>query len=579
MRKALFGLAALALTWPCAAQVRNPDTFVYALAGEIDSLDPHWQFDGLSHEVQFQVYETLVFYAGSSLDKFEPLLALKVPSRKNGLISEDGRTYSFPIRKGVKFHDGAALTEEDVKYSLMRFLLMDRSGGGSFLLLEPVLGVTSTEGPGGKPIDDLYRQADKAVRALNGAVSLSLKKPYAPLLSILATVCPIVSKAYVVKHGGWDGTEATWLKFRNQSKQDATLYERGAGTGPFKIERWDKENKQLILSRFDGYWRGKAKLAHVVYKTVNETTTRKLMLQAGDADAIMIERQFLPQVASLPGVSVLDDQPLLEIHNVFVPTFKINPQANPYIGSGKLDGQGIPPDFFADVNVRQGFAQSFDYDAYIRDGYRGKGARARGPIPKGVFGHNPNQPLWEFSPEKAAAAFKKAFGGRLWDKGFTMTVVYMEGRADRQLACQIMKKNVEALNPKFKVDVRGLQWSTMLDAFSASKLPLINGRWVLDFPDAHNAVFAFLNSEGYYAKAQGYSNPKADALIEAARGELDLKKRRAQYRELQKIAHDDVPQIYTLDTYNVEVLRSWVKGWYYNPIVLYGYLYPVYKGR
>jgi peptide/nickel transport system substrate-binding protein len=540
------------------------------LAGEIDSLDPHWQFDGYSLEAQVQVYEAPIGYAGGSLDKFEPLLATAVPSRANGLISADGLTYRFPIRKGVKFHDGSALTPEDARYSLLRALLMDRAGGSSFLLAEPLLGKAETD-------DGSYAAADAAIRISGDEVRVTLKAPYAPFLSILATHWPVVSKAFVVKNGGWDGSEATWLKFRNQPKQDAALYDKDAGTGPFKLERWDRQTKQLYLARFDGYWRAPAALAHVVYKTVNETSTRKLMLQAGDADAAIIERGFLPQVQALPGVKVLDDEPLLEVHNVFVPTLKLTPQANPYLGSGKLDGRGIPPDFFADADVRLGFAYAFEYDAYIRDGYRGKGSRARGPIPKGVLGHNPAQPVREFSPEKAAAHFKKAFGGKLWEAGFTVPVIYMEGRADRQLACQILKKNVEALSPKFRVDVRALQWSMMLDAFSARKLPMINGRWVLDFPDPHNAVFPFLGSDGYYAKAQGYSNPKADALLEAARGELDPKKRRALYFELQKIAHDDAPQIYTLDTYNVEVLRDWVKGWTYNPILLYGYLYPVHK--
>ncbi len=580
MSKAAILLAATA----CAAagvsalaQVKNPDTFVYAISGDVDSLDPHWEYDGVSQEVQYQVYETLIFYRGSSLEEFEPLLSSVVPGRANGLISPDGLRYSFPIRKGVRFHDASPLTPEDVKYSLMRFLLTDRASGPSFLLLEPLLGASSLSGPNGKPKAGIFKEADQAVRVEGGAVVLRLKKPYAPLLSVLAAFCPIASKSWTAAHGGWDGRQETWTRFHNPAKEATPLYEQANGTGPFRLERWDKENKQVILARNEGYWRKPPALKRVVFRTVGEAATKKLLLAAGDADAVMLERPFLPQVSDLPGVTVEDDLPLLEAHNAFVMNFRINVEANPYVGSGKLDGKGIPHNFFADVNVRKALAHAFDAEAYIQGGYRGKGERARGPIPKGVFGHNPRQPVYEHDPRKAEAFFKKAFGGRVWEEGFFFAITYMEGRSDRQLACQILKTNVEALNPRFKMEVRGIQWSTWLSAFSAGKLPMANARWHLDFPDPHNAVFPFLHSQGYYAKVQGYSNPRADKAIEEARQEQDREKRRALYHELQAIAYAEVPQIYTLDTYHFRVMRSWVKGWTYNPIIMYGYLYPVYK--
>lgn len=571
-----FALCA-ALAWPAHAAPKNPDTFVYSLIGDVDSLDPAWQYDGISHEIQYQIYETLIFYKGSSTDEFVPLLAGEVPTLKNKLISADGLTYTFPIRKNVKFHDGSALTPEDVRYSILRFMLTDRASGPSVLLLEPILGVQTVVGPDGKPLPDLYGQATRAVRVEGDNVVLRLKRPSAPLLSILAGFCPVVSKTWVASSGGWDGTQASWTRYLNPAKQDAALYDRSNGTGPFKLERWDKEQKQIVLTRHEDYWRKPARLKHVVFKTVSEAATRKLLLQAGDADAAIWERPNLSQLEGSAGVTITDDLPFLEIHNAFVYNFKINTEANPYIGTGKLDGNGIPSDFFADINVREGLAHAFDYDAYIRDGYRGKGERARGPIPKGVLGYNPAQRVRSHDPRKAAEHFRKAFGGRVWEKGFSFTITYMEGRSDRQLACSILKNQVEALNPKFKIDVRGIQWSTYLSHFSTGRLPMANARWAMDFADPHNAVHPFLHSSGHYAKRQGYANPKADALVDAGLRETDLKKRREIYHKLQAIAFADIPQIYTLDTYYFLVARSWIKGWTYNPIVPYGYLYPIYK--
>lgn len=562
---------------PALAQVKNPDTFVYLFPSDIDTLDPAWAYDGLSHEILYQLYDTLIFYKGTSLEEFEPLVASVVPSEANGLVSKDGLTYSFPIRKGMRFHDGTELTVEDARYSILRFLLTDRASGPSTLLLEPLLGVHTVQNADGVADPELYDEAEKAVRVEGGALVLRLKKPFAPLLSILAGFCPIVSKSFTVRNGGWDGTRETWIKHWNPAKNQSALYERVNGTGPFMLERWDRHNRQVILARHEGYWRKPARLKRLVFKTVPEQATRKLMLQNGDADAALMERQYLPQVAGLPGVRVSDDLPFLETHNAFLLTFRVSPEANPYIGSGRLDGLGIPPDFFADPEIRKAFAHSFDYDAYIQGGYRGKAERARGPIPKAIFGYHARQPVRPYDLARAAEHFKRARAGEIWRKGFAVTCVFMEGKSDRQLACQILKKGIESLNPLFRIDVRGVQWSTYLSHWSAGKIPLANARWSLDFPDPHNAVQPFLHSEGHFAKVQGYKNARADRFIEEAKGELDRAKRKALYAELHAIAYEDVPQIYTVDTYNFQVMRDWVQGWYYNPMIPSGYLYPVFK--
>lgn len=559
------------------AAVQNPDTFIYAIVGDADSLDPAWQYDAVSFSVVIQPYEPLIFYQGSSLDRFDPILAREVPSPQNGLISKDGRVYTFPIRKNVKFHDGSPLTPEDVKYSLMRFMLQDRAGGPSSLLLEPFLGISGTRDEEGRIIESVYKDLDQAIEADGEKVRLHLKTPFAPILSILAGWGSIVSKKWAAQHGDWDGTEAAWKKYNNPRKESSWFFEHMNGTGPFLFERWDKENKKIYLSRNENYWRKKARLKNLIFQTVDEFSTRKLLLQGGGADAIFLERQYQPQVQTIPGVALQDDLPMLEITNAFIFNFKINPVGNPNVGSGKLDGRGIPPDFFSDPDLRKAFAYAFDYEGYIRDGYRGKGTQAKGPIPKGVPGYNPNQGVYKRDQAKAVEYFKKAHGGKVWEKGFRLTLSFMQGRADRQLACQILKKNVEDLNSKFQIDVRPIQWSTYLAHFQQGKLPLVNGRWGLDYPDSHNCAFPFLHSQGHYPAVQKYSNPKADALIEKAVRELDPKKRRALYFELQKIAHEDVPQIYTVDAANLRAHRKWVKGWYYHPIFPHGYFYQVYK--
>lgn len=576
-------LAALFLLLPpprllaAAANVKNPDTFIYAMAGDVDSLDPHWEYDGVSHTAVLQIYETLISYRGASASEYEPRLSLRVPAKTNGLVSPDGRRYKFPIRKGVRFHAGQLLTPEDVRYSVLRFLLAGPETGPGVLLRSAILGTHSLRGTDNQPRADLLPAAERAVRVEGDTVILELNKPFAPLLAVMATFCPIVSKEWVVTHGGWDGTSGTWQKHFNPAKQDSYLYDHANGTGPFLLERWDKNTKQVVLIRNDRYWKQPPNLKRIVLRNIPEFSSRRLLLAAGDVDAAFVERPFLPQLQGVDGLRIEDMAPLFEVNNAFIFGLHVDAAGNPYIGSGKLDGKGIPPDFFADPDVRRGFAHAFDYAAYLRDGYKNRGTRSRGPIPLGVWGRNPEQPVSAYDLAQAAAHFRKAFGGQVWDKGFTLTVAYLEGRTDRELACSILKKGLETINPKFKLELRGILWSTYLSHFQAGKIPLVNTRWAMDFPDPHNSVYPFMHSSGRFAKVTGYRNPEADRLLDNAVGETDSKMRLEMYEELQKIAEKDLPAIFTVDTYFLRVSRSWVKGWDYNPVQMYSNFYPLSK--
>lgn len=558
---------------PNARAAGDPAVLDYALASDVDTLDPHWGYDAVSLFVVDQVYETLIDFKGESLDAFEPRLATVVPSLENGFLSKDGLTYAFPLRVGAKFHDGSTLSAADVKYSLMRFLLLDREGGPSNLLLYALIGVRSTSE---LPPDQIFDLADKAISTEGGSVVLRLRKPFAPLMGILANFAHIVSKGFVEKGGGWDGRKDSWVKHRNPAKEKAALYARANGTGPFLLESWDRAGKRIALVRNDAYWRKPASLARVNLIALSNSLERRKRLAEGLVDAAFVERRYLDQFQGLPGVVVTDGLPALEAQNTVLFNHRIETKENPWIGSGRL-GAGVPPDFFADVEVRKAFAFAFDYDAFIIEGYRSKAIQARGPIPAVLFGYNERQKPWPFSPYQAEGAFKRARNGEVWEKGFSLSVAYTEGNSERRIACRLLKEGVEKINPKFRVECRALPASKLLDELRAGRLPALIYRWILDYPDPHNAVEPYLHSRGYFASLLGYSNPRADAMIEAAAAETDPAKRKALYRELQALAIFDAPAIFTADSYNIVVRRDKVQGWLYHPIQPYGTLYEVIK--
>jgi peptide/nickel transport system substrate-binding protein len=572
LRLALAVLLTLSIGVPARAS-NDPATLDYALAADVDTLDPHWAYDAVSLFVVDQAYETLIDFKGESIDSFEPRIATVVPSLENGFLSKDGLTYAFPLRLGAKFHDGSVLSAADVKYSLMRFLLLDREGGPSNLLLYALVGVRGT---GELPPDQIFDLADKAISTEGGSVVLRLKKPFAPLLSILAGFGHIVSKGYVEANGGWDGRKESWVDHRNPAKESSTLYARMNGTGPFKLESWDRAAKKVALVRNEEYWRKPAALARVNVASVADSRERRRRLAAGEIDVAFVERRYLDQFEGLPGVVVTDGLPALEAQNTVLFNFDVEPKNNPWLGSGGL-GDGVPPDFFKDVEVRKAFAFAFDYDAFIREGYRSNAIQAHGPIPAVLFGYNPKQKPWPFSPYQAEGAFKRAKNGQVWERGFALSMAYTEGNAERRIACRLLKEGVEKLNAKFHVDCKALPESKLLDEFRAKRLPAFVYRWILDYPDPHNAVEPFLHSHGYFASMLGYANPRADAMIEQAAAETDPAKRKALYYELQAMAIYDAPAIFTADSHNIVVRRAKVQGWLYHPIQPYGTLYEVTK--
>lgn len=568
-------------------EVKNPDTLIVASIGDQVTMDPAWSYDTASGEVLYNTYDNLINYVGESTSELKPMLSTVVPSVDNGLITkaEDGTTYiDFPIRKGVKFHCGGTLSPEDVEYSFERAMIFDRSGGPVWMLLEPLLGVGSieelaTDMAGVDNFEDVpedvllqvYEKVDKAVEVKGNVVEFKLPKPYPPFLNIIAhsgAWGAIYSKDWAIENGAWDGKASTWQKYHDPAREDDPLYDTECGTGPFVLEKWDP-GVEVIVKRFDDYWQGPAKIKTGIIKTVDEWGTRRLMLKAGDADIVYVPRQYLPQVEGMKGVDIVRGLPTLSNAVVFFNSGVA--KKSKYLGSKKLDGNGIPPDFFANIHLRKAFNYAFDYQTYIEDAWLGQAIQPTGPIVKGLPYYNSDQEVYSFNLEKAEEEFKKALDGQVWAKGFKFTAVYNAGNEQRKVALEILKDKVESLNPKFKIDVVGVQWSSFLDALVGGTMPLYMLGWLADYADPHNFVSPYMASDGTFMGYQGealinLAKEKFDPLIDKGITELNPDKRKEIYYELQKLAHDYAIDIFPVQATGVHVERTWVKGWYHNPI-------------
>jgi peptide/nickel transport system substrate-binding protein len=562
---AILVLLAAATTLVVAqGKIKNPDTLIMAANGDVATFDPAVAYDNVSWSMISLIYDRLVDFEGADLGKFKPEIASEVPTVANGGISKDGMTYTFKIKTGLKFSNGYPVTANDVAYSFRRNMVTDPDAGPDWIWYQVFLAGTGSRGDDGKIAVD-YKDIANAIQVKGNTVVFKLAKPFPAFLGVLAGKwASIISQKWVTEQGGWDGTEATWQQFNNPATGKETLFDKAMGTGPYSFVRWDK-GVEADLTRNDLYWGKKPSIKNGVYKVVDEQATRKLMLVQGDADIIYVPATNFPEMANEKGIKIYKNLPSLDISGAHF-NMKINDQSNPNIYSGKLDGEGIPSDFFSDINVRLGFIYAWDEKTEIRDGFNGNCLDPVTPFPRGLPFKNGKLESKPHDMAKAAEYFKKAWGGQLWEKGFKFDILFNSGNLERETAAKIIAENVGAINPKFQIGVRGVEWPVFLDARKNKTMPIYMLGWSPDYPDADDYALPYMHSTGDFASRQGYNNPKADELVKAAGIELDPAKRQAAYYKLQDIWLQDAIAIVFSQPLRQRFMKDWVKGYYYTPM-------------
>ena len=546
------------------AEVKNPNTFVLANYGNLRTLDPCVAYDVTSSQRLWNIYEPLIFFDGSHTDKFKPILATEVPSLENGGISPDGKTYTFTIRKGVKFQEGGDLTPEDVVYSFKRNMIADPDGGPMWMVLEALTGKGSTRDRDGKIIDGIFDTIDKCIEAKGDKVIFHLPKPYPPLMGILNySSSVILDKEWAISKGCWDGNIKNAAKYNNPAPGHEPLLKITNGSGPYWMKAWEP-NKEFIFERFEGYWGPKPRLKNAIVKYVKEWSTRKLMLQNGDADRVRVDIQYVPEVKAMKGLT-LYEVPLLSVTAAFF-CQKINPTGNPNIGSGKLDGNGIPSEFFSDINVRKAFLHAFDRETYKKDVFNGLVIMPTSPNVEGLAFHK-DVPVYEFDLEKSKEYMKKAWGGKVWEKGFKMIITHNTGNEMREAAALILAENIMSLNPKFRIEVRNVEWKDYLVKYRQFMYPVFLIGWGADYADPHNFMYTFMHSRGVYGRFMAYRNEEVDRLCDAGIQIIDPKERKKIYHKLQDLWYTEAIAVPLYQQIVVRAYRDWVKGYMPNAML------------
>jgi peptide/nickel transport system substrate-binding protein len=537
---------------------KNDGSFIQQSIGTIDSLDPAWCYDTASGEQIEFIYETLITWDGEATNAFEPSLATEWE------FDEDTSSYRFKIREGVKFHNGDILTPEDVEYSIERALVQDRPAGPVWMFYQSLLGLWTNDDPG-----LTFADIDAAVEVDGDWVVFTLDGPWweLPFLQVMCGAwASIVDKDYCIAQGDWPGTEETWEDFKNpQTESETALFEDPNGTGPWKLNLWEHA-VQIKLERFDDYWGDPAPFDYVITQIVDEWTSRKLALLNGDADRVDVPRMFIGELEGIDDLTVYKDLPELHLDAFFF-NMCIN-EDSPYIGSGALDGEGITPDFFQDIDVRQGCAYAWDYDTFLHDALLDEAQYVGGSVVEGLYGFNPDASKYTYDLDKAAEHLQAAWGGELWANGCKFTLLYNTGNLPRKTACEVMAEGLAKVNPAFEVSIQPVAWATYLDHLYDFSLAMFLIGWQADYPHADNFIVPFMHSTaGTFSYFQCYGTTEIDDKITAAFQELDPATQLADYYELQEIYHEDAPGVGLCQPLGRRYFTKYIHGFTYNPCI------------
>jgi peptide/nickel transport system substrate-binding protein len=506
----------------------NPGVLVHALGGEPEGLDPaQVTAGGYGDRVIIQVYEFLLDLPAEGAKPI-PMLATEVPDAENGLISEDGLTYTFPIREGVKFHDGTDLDAEAVKFSWDRVMTMALPEGQSDTLTQIV---EST-----RVVDDY-------------TFEVTLTSPAAWFLTSVVYSIPaaVVSPAAVEANGGVSaGQPNEWMNTNM------------VGTGPYEFESWDR-NERLTFRAFEDYWGEPAGLDATFSVSVDNAAT-VLGMQAGDIDLVEPVPQYVDQLSGNDNVCVEEEGFLLEPMHL---AFNLN------IDESTLPPDDtIPPDFFWDKRVRQAFNYAFDYEGYINVGLSGHGEPATYLSPA-LLGYDPDAPTYAQDLERAEQLFREA---GWWDEGFAASVLVESNNPTFGPVALVLKDSLESLNPNFRINVVEVAEAQFDEAHAQT--PFEYPMWVKNgdpFNDPHFLMMNYFHPDGNWGEALGFRNGYEDpdqvaSLIDEASVEPDIEQREQIYQELLTVLHEDPMWIWAADEANIQIHQCWVEDFVYNPL-------------
>jgi oligopeptide transport system substrate-binding protein len=469
------------------------------------TLDPASLTDVYGRAVVSQIFDGLVQFDAH----LKPLPALA----EFWEASRDGRTWTFTLRQGVKFHHGREVTAPDVVYSFTRLLNAERA----------------------LPVAGLFRRLQGATAFLQGkakqiqgltaldryTLQMVLDEPLASALAVLG-----LAHAAVVPQ---DEVERLGERFGRAP----------VGTGPFKFVRWEP-NQEIVLAAHDQHHEGRPFLDGIVFKIVLGNKHEEMFAEflRGNVEETIIPSERLDEVRA--------DLRYQQYQRVRIPTLSLI-----YIG---FNTQFKP---FDDRRIRQAFNYAVNKEAIVREITKKGSLPATGVLPPGMLGYDPELQGYSYNPAKARRLLAEA--GYPDGIGFPAVQLWSAAKAESTKA-ELAAYQRYLAEVGVQVDIHyAPDWPAYKAMLEQGQLPMFRLVWSADIPDPDNMLSPLLHPTSQTNRTF-YRNPRVDQLLDQARKAFDGAQRIALYRQVERLVIDDAPWIaqhYSVSDY---LFQPYVQG-------------------
>lgn len=496
MKRRLLGAVAAAALAFAFANAANAKTLVYCSEGSPENFNPQINTTGTSFDTAVPVFNKLVeFIPGTT--ELEPGLA------ESWDVSDDGLTYTFNLRKGVKFHARGAFSPsrdfnaDDVIATFNRMWKKDDPyhpvSGGAYDYFNDM----------GMP--DLLSSVEKVD---DYTLKIVLTKPEAPFVANLAMdFASIHSKEYM----------DAMLKAGSPEKVD----QEPIGTGPFIWANYRKDDR-IIYNANVNYFRGKQPIDRLVFSITPDQATREARLEAGECDVIPY-----PNPANVAKLKANPNLQVLEQEGLNVGYLAMNVQKPP----------------FDNKVVRQAINMAIDKDAIVAAVYQGAGKPAKNPIPPTIWSYDDSIPAYPYDPDKAKAMLAEAGVSNL-STDLWYLPVNRPYNPDGKRIGELIQADLAKIG--ITAELKTFEWGEYRKRLQAGEHQMGMLGWTGDNGDPDNFLGVLLSCGSAREGGQNiakWCNEDFTKLIDEAKAISDVAKRTELYKQAQAIFHEDAPWV------------------------------------
>lgn len=527
------------LSKPERIEASNPSAIPDAAKNRTDTLivgttDPKGEFVPIYSSTLYDSWVNKLVFDGliSNNEKGEA-----VPNVAESYeVSEDGKTYTFKLNKGIKFTNGQELTAKDVAFTFTS--ICDPGYDGPRMdAVSNLVGYEEYNKGDAKSVEGIKVIDDYTISFTNKNVDA------AGIWNFEYGIMP--ESVYKFEKGNF------------QAVKDKLL--EPVGSGAYKFVHF-KPGQEVKFEKNPDYWKGEPKIPYIVMKVTNaQTLLQELMAGTVDIDRV--------------GAKPENIDPLKQAGFLNLDLYMQN-------GYGYM-GLNYGSDKVKDPKVRQALLYGLNREGFMQSYYQGYGQVYNSHILPTSWAYNPDVPKYEYNPEKAKelldeAGWKDTNGNGVRDKdGVELELQWLTYTGSKYVDAliPIVQQSWEQIGVKVTPEL--MEFGTMMDKVNNREYDIFNGAWNLSIDPDPSGIFAISQDVPGGFNNIGWRNEEADKLLKEGKGTTNQEERKKAYAEWQLKFSEDVPYILLGNAQEMFASNSRVKG--YNPSTYIDWTHDVYK--